>query len=42
MFSLNLNNQSDISAHVVENKFSEQVQTTVDEVGKALLASPSR
>jgi MoxR-like ATPase len=37
VFSLNLNKQPDTSASVVENKFSQQVQTTVDEVGKALL-----
>lgn len=37
MFSINLDKQSDAPAHIVENKFSQQVQTAVDEVGKALL-----
>jgi|TARA_B100000315_G_C14424885_1_gene517336 MoxR-like ATPase len=37
MFSLNLDNATDSRAHVVENKFSQQVQVTVKEVSKALL-----
>ncbi len=37
MFSLNLDNATDTRAHVVENKFSQQVQVTVKEVSKALL-----
>ena len=37
MFSLNLDKKADSRAHLVENKFSLQVQATVNEVGKALL-----
>lgn len=38
MFSVDLDNNSDAAqAHVVENKFSELVQLTVNEVSKALL-----
>ncbi len=37
MFSLNLERQSNARQNVVDNKLSQQVQTAVDEVGKALL-----
>lgn len=37
MFSLDLDKQSDGRAEVVENDFSKQVQTAVDEVSRALL-----
>ena len=37
MFSLDLEDKSDNNLSVIENKFSLQVQTAVDEVGKALL-----
>lgn len=37
MFSLNLDKQSDNRAQLVENRFSGQVQTAVDEISKALL-----
>lgn len=37
MFSLNLDKQSDNRAQLVENRFSEQVQTALDEISKALL-----
>jgi MoxR-like ATPase len=37
MFSVNLDQQVDSRAHIVENTFSQQVQTAVAEVSKALL-----
>ncbi|PCJ28706.1 MAG: AAA family ATPase [SAR86 cluster bacterium] len=37
MFSLNAEKQSETQANFVDNKLSQQVQTIVDEVGKALL-----
>lgn len=37
MFSLNLDNSGAIGAEVVENDYSRQVQSAVEEVGKALL-----